>query len=243
MTKFKVGDRVKHDLNYFWSEEWYDSRISGKHGLGWYITNRAGQTGSFSDEKNWSLVEEKKETEMTNFKVGDVVRWNTPDCVAKGQWQNFTITKVKEDMYVGTDEKSGGGAFAFNWDIQLVEPAKPEIVVGSKWTFTYKKEACEVLTIGHDGKIVLFGKTGSHSEPRTFVWENTEEAFLNNWKPYVEKRKLTGYLAVVQMPEGRADWIMEIYDTEDEARKEFAKDYEEHDYKLLDIVKVEWEEK
>lgn len=127
---------------------------------------------------------------------------------------------------------------------------EPEITVGSLWSYNNDPSlVVKIIAISGNGKIVCEVVDGesevdSLEVGEVFVFnESNDEAivFTKLYKPYVEKQKLVGYMAVVSSNayNNGKPFFCGTASNEEEA-KTFA---ESLGWTVLDIIKIEWKER
>ena len=181
------------------------------------------------------LISEWKEETVSGpkFKVGDRVT------AIGGKWRSETGNKIvkvtDKDYYIATSyDDSMSFRYSIEvWDnrLELVESAKLEITVGSRWTSIGK--VSNIITVVHvNDKYVAFEHDG-----RETIGSTTVDLFHKFYAPYVEPPKtLVGYVGVID--DGDRQRFTLVCKSEEEVRST----YSVTNYNIVAIKKIEWTE-
>ncbi len=166
------------------------------------------------------------------FKVGSYVT------AKDGGWSSKTgykiVDKSDTQYFISSSDGSYIGEYPIeNWDsrLELVEPAKPEITVNSRWT-NIGKESKTVTVVHINDKYVTFEHNG-----RGTIETTTHDTFYAAYKPYVEPPKsLVGYVGVID--DGGYLRFTLICEREEEVRDTYFSGI----YDIVAVKKIEWTE-
>jgi hypothetical protein len=217
MSKFKVGDIVSPNVDYYWSPHWQKSEVIGFDHVGTKIKNTEGVAGHIAVDSQWKV----EETEP-KFKVDDRITWGTKafSGIVKTIDQKFDKVTFEADSWLDVDRgTSWGSPDEYHLLSQIEETvevlkevavSKPNIEVKSKWTdgefivtvvYVSEGEAASVFYVHDDGS-----GTGQYIEN-----------FVDDWKPYKEPKTITRWTYVYRDECGETLMDCELYDTEKEA--------------------------
>jgi len=132
--KFKIGDIVSPNVDYFWSDLWKESEIVNRDNAGWKIKNKEGHVGTIAVEKQWDVVK------FPNLGIGskyvianpkDTILDGVDACEIIGIYDGHYIIEFNDGEITRAWKVGNENDFLDCWKLYK----EPETI--TRWTYVY----------------------------------------------------------------------------------------------------------